>query len=71
VTQIMEPSSDVSSKSCAAFFATSTSASLLFKSPQNPRPLNPTKSMAGSSSIRLFHKVWVLKLVVPNGSPLS
>jgi hypothetical protein len=31
----------------------------------------PHKINGRISPIRLFHKVWVLKLVVPNGSPLS
>ena len=47
-TPAPEHSSSVSSKNYAAFFTTSTSASLLFQKPSKYPPAKPTKSMAGS-----------------------
>ena len=56
-----EHSSSVSSKNCAAFFTTSTSASLLFQKPLKSPPAKPYKINGRISSIRLFQKVWLMK----------
>jgi hypothetical protein len=31
----------------------------------------PLKTRVVTNTARVFHKVWVLKQIVPNGSPLS